>query len=88
MSVLSDCVSTGEEWLWLWEQVSRYGVYSRVCSLETRDSEMLYGKQMSSCWRDTIFPVSYIFRKTSACLPRLLSVFLTNQLPNTVNVPC
>jgi len=55
---------------------------------QTRDSEMLYGKQMSACLCDIIFPVSYILHNRSACLTRLLFVFLTHQLPNTINVLC
>lgn len=60
-------------------------VYPKVCFLESRDSEMVYGKQMShlayvipSCQ----CPVSYM---KAVCLSQGCFL-LTNQLPNTVNI--
>lgn len=83
-SVISDCLSSGEELLWLWERFSHWAVYFQMRSSESQDSEMVYGKQMSSCLCDSVFPLSYILHKRSAWLPRLLFAFWTNQLPSTV----
>lgn len=83
-SVISDRLSTGEELLWLWERFSHWAVYFQMRSSESQDSEMVYGKQMSSCLCDSIFPLSYILPKRSAWLPRLLFAFWTNQLPSTL----
>lgn len=83
-SVISDRLSTGEELFWLWERFSHWAVYFQMRSSESQDSEMVYGKQMSSCLCDSIFPLSYILPKRSAWLPRLLFAFWTNQLPSTV----
>lgn len=83
-SVISDCLSSGEELLWLWERFLHWAVYFQMRSSESQDSEMVYGKQMSSCLCDSVFPLSYILHKRSAWLPRLLFAFWTNQLPSTV----
>lgn len=79
---------TGGELLSLSEWFSCCGVHSQMLSLESEDSEMVDGKQMSSCLCDSIFPLSYILLKGSACLPGLLSAFQTNDSPNAISVLC
>lgn len=84
----------GNCWLYRWriasvsEWFSCCGFHSQMLSLESQHSEMVNGKQMSSCLRDSIFPLPYILLKGSACLPGLLSAFITNEFPNAINVIC